>query len=235
MSTIELMAPRQAASRQKANVAAIAAAMVALVLVCTAGVALVTNAMRDGSGYLNWPTETFAAGGYAIATNAVDVSDAPKWVFGDAGLNAVRVKADSDRPLFIGIARADDVERYLHGVANDEVSYLDYRPFRVNYTSTAGGAPARRPSSERFWVKSVTGAGSLALAWKPKPGDWRAVVMNADGSRGITAALRVGVRTTLLRWVGIGLLVAGVLCAALAARLYAARSKARALTTVDAD
>jgi hypothetical protein len=41
-----------------------------------------------------------------------------------------------------------------------------------------------------FWVTSTSGAGNLALHWKPRPGTWRAVLMNADGSRGVTARLR---------------------------------------------
>jgi DNA-binding transcriptional ArsR family regulator len=43
------------------------------------------------------------------------------------------------------------------------------------------------------------------------PGDWRAVVMNADGSRGVTAELEFGARTSLPWWVGAALLGAGVL------------------------
>ena len=73
---------------------------------------------------------------------------------------------------------------------------------------------------EPFWVKSTSGAGSLALDWKPRPGNWRAVVMNADRSRGVTAELQLGARTSLLWWIGAALLAAGVLAAAAAAGLY---------------
>lgn len=77
-------------------------------------------------GYFSWPAETFTSGGYAIAMKTVDISDAPLWAFGDAGLDAVRVEAHSDRPLFIGIARAADLKRYLlRGTEHDEVSGLE--------------------------------------------------------------------------------------------------------------
>ena len=44
--------------------------------------------------------------------------------------------------------------------------------------------------------------------------------MNADGSRGVTAKLQLGARTSLLWWLGAALLGAGVLAAAAAAALY---------------
>jgi hypothetical protein len=49
----------------------------------------------------------------------------------------VRVKAQSDRPLFIGIARAADLEQYLRGTEHDEVSSLTYHPFQVDCRASA--------------------------------------------------------------------------------------------------
>lgn len=141
--------------------------------------------------------------------------------FSDAGLDRVRVKAHSDRAVFIGIARTTDLDRYLNGTEHDEVSGLSYQPFQVDYNHADGRAPDRSPADEAFWVKSTSGAGNVALDWKPRPGSWRAVVMNADDSRGVTADLQFGVRTSLLWWLGAGLLGAAVLAAAIAAALYA--------------
>jgi len=133
----------------------------------------------------------------------------------------VRVTAHSDRPLFIGIGRAADADGYLGSIEHDEVSELTYHPFDVDYEHADGGSPRRAPVGESFWVRSANGSGTLALDWEPMPGDWRAVVMNADGSRGIAAELQFGARTSLLWWVGAGLLGAGLLTAAGAAVLYA--------------
>jgi hypothetical protein len=176
--------------------------------------------LRDGDGYFTWPTETFTSGGYAIATDSVDASDAPQWGFGDAGLDTVRVKAHSGRRLFIGIARAADLTRYLRGTEYDQISWLTYHPFQVDYDHTDGHAPPRAPVDESFWVKSTSGAGSLALDWKPRPGNWRAVVMNADGSPGVTAKLQFRAHTSLLWWVGAALLGLGVVAAAAATILH---------------
>jgi hypothetical protein len=216
MHAIEMTIPAPAQRGRSTRIAAIAMTLTALVLAIAGTVALAANVLRDGDGYFTSPTETFTGGGYAIAMKTVDISDTPEWAFSDAGLDSVRVKAHGDRPLFIGIARAADLERYLRGTEHDEVSELTYQPFQVDYDHADGHAPHRAPLEEPFWVKSTSGAGTLALDWKPRPGKWRAVVMNADGSRGVTAKLQVGARTSLLWWIGAGLLGAAALAAAAA-------------------
>ncbi len=220
MHAIEMTIPARAQRGRSTRIAAIAMTVAALVPAIAGTVALAANVLRDGDGYFSWPSETFTSGGYAIAMKTVDISDAPHWAFGDAGLDSVRVKAHSDRPLFIGIARAADLERYLRGTEHDEVSELTYHPFQVDYDHADGHAPRRAPVDESFWVKSTSGAGSLLLDWKPRPGVWRAVVMNADGSRGVTAKLQFGACTSLLWWVGAALLGVAVVAAAAAAALY---------------
>jgi hypothetical protein len=120
----------------------------------------------------------------------------------------------------IGIARTADLDRYLRGTEYDEVAGLTYHPFQVDYDHLNGHAPHQAPVNESFWVKWTSGIGTLALDWKPQPGNWRAVVMNADGSRGVTARLQLGARTSLLWWLGAALLTAGVLAAAAAVALY---------------
>jgi hypothetical protein len=149
MHAAELTIPAPAQPRRTTKTAAIAIAVTAVLLALAGTVALAANALRDGNGYFNWPTKTFTSSGYAIAMKNVDISHAPTWAFADAGLNSVQIKADSDRPLFIGIARAADLDRYLRGTGYDEVSGLTYHPFQVDYDHTLGHAPSRAPSTNR--------------------------------------------------------------------------------------
>jgi hypothetical protein len=226
MTTIEMTIPAPTQPRRFTKIAAIATLVTALVLALAGTAAFAANALRDGSGYFNWPTETFTSGGYAIAMKTVDISKAPEWAL-NAGVDRVRVQASSDRPIFIGIARTADLGRYLRGTEHDDISGLNYHPFHVDYDHRSGHAPNRLPANETFWVKSTSGSGNVALDWKPRPGSWRAVVMNADDSRGITAEMKFGVRTSLLWWLGAGLLAAAALAAAVAAALYARARVAR--------
>ncbi len=226
MTTIDMTIPAPAWRGRFTKIAAIATLVTAVALTLAGTVSLAANAFRDGSGYFNWPTETFTSGGYAIAMKTVDISKAPQWAL-NAGVERVRVQAHSDRRIFVGIARTTDLDRYLRGTGHDDVSGLSYHPFQVDYDHTSGHAPNRLPANETFWVKSTSGTGNVALDWKPRPGSWRAVVMNADDSRGITADLKFGVRTSLLWWLGAGLLGAAALAAAIAAALFARARVAR--------
>src|SRR5690554_4936427 len=113
METIDHLtttAPAARRPRPTARIAAIAAAITAGALLLAGGAALAGDTLRDGDGFFTSPRETFSTETYAIAMKSVDVSDAPRWAFGDLGLDTVRIRAESDRPLFLGIARADDVE-----------------------------------------------------------------------------------------------------------------------------
>jgi hypothetical protein len=226
MTAIEMTVPAPARSRRFTKIAAIVALVTALALALAGTAALAANALRDGSGYFNWPTETFTSSGYAIAMKTVDISKAPQWAL-NAGVDRVRVQAHSDRPIFIGIARTADLDNYLDGTDHDDISRLSYQPFQIDYDHTSGHAPNRPPTNATFWVKSTSGAGNVALDWKPRPGSWRAVVMNADDSHGVTAELKLGVRTSLLWWLGDGLLAAAALAAAIAAAFFARARLAR--------
>lgn len=226
MTAMELTLPSPTERRRLSTIAAVAALVTALVLALAGTAALAANVLRDGGGYFNWPTETFTSGGYAIAMKTVDISKAPQWAL-NAGVDSVRVQGDSKRPIFIGIARTADIDRYLRGTEHDDISGLNYHPFQVDYDHSSGQAPSRVPANETFWVKSTSGAGNVALTWKPRPGSWRAVVMNADDSRGVAADLKFGVHTSLLWWLGGGLLAAAALAAAIASALFARARVAR--------
>jgi hypothetical protein len=219
MTAIDMTIPAAAQPRRFTKIAAIATLVAALVLALAGTASLTANALRDGSGYFNWPTETFTSGGYAIAMKTVDISKAPQRAL-NAGADRVRVQAQSDRRIFIGIARTADLDRYLRGTEHDDVSGLSYHPFQVDYDHTSGHAPNRLPANQTFWVKSTSGAVNVALDWKPRPGSWRAVVMNADESRGVTADLKFGVHTSLLWWLGAALLGAAALAGVIATALY---------------
>jgi hypothetical protein len=62
-----------------------------------------------------------------------------------------------------------------------------------------------------------------------------AVVMNADGSRGVVADVSVAAKSDLVLWIAIGLLAAGVLLGGLAAFLIVRGARAAAPQPAGAD
>jgi Domain of unknown function (DUF4389) len=187
---------------------------------------VVDQTQRDDDGFLMSPTQDFSTSTYAIVSESADLdTEGADWAL-DTFLGTVRIRSESDRPVFVGIGPADDVTRYLGGVERDEVDDLD-NSGDPEYSRRSGGAPTAPPSDETFWVASTAGAGERTLEWEPEDGDWRAVVMNEDASRGVSAELSIGAELDSILWIGIGLLVAGALFAAGSALAITAATRRR--------
>jgi hypothetical protein len=75
------------------------------------------------------------------------------------------------------------------------------------YENSGAGAPGALPGDSDIWVAQVTGTGTQELVWEARTGDWTLVVMNADGSRGITTEAAAGATAPALDWLVPTLLV----------------------------
>jgi hypothetical protein len=133
----------------------------------------------------------------------------------------VRMKgvASGSEELFMGIAPSSDVEEYLDGIAHDEITdwEADRASIRgVEYTTYEGTGTPDPPGAETIWVESVAGTGLQTLDWTIESGDWTAVIMNADGSSGVSAEVAFGAApddVVAIAWVtfsiGIAALIVG--------------------------
>ena len=194
-------------------------ALIALAAIATGGYGLWLHTTQRSDGYVMTSSERFATGEYALATRTLHLSsDVPSFLYGRDWLGDVRIRGESDnpaRPLFIGIGRKADVDRYLAGVAHTEVTDVDSNVFgssyRPTYVARPGGAPPGPPARERFWVAQASGPGTQALTWSVKAGRWSVVVMRPDASRGVSADLAAGAKFPALLWVSITLLGVGLL------------------------
>ena len=54
--------------------------------------------------------------------------------------------------VFVGVGRAADVDRYLAGVATEQVTNLNVDPYSITGTSHSGRLNAAPPTTQRFWV-----------------------------------------------------------------------------------
>jgi len=126
----------------------------------------VDQTQRDDDGFLMSPTQDFSTRTYAIVSEDVDLGDEGAERALDTFLGTVRIRSESDRPVFVGIGPAGDVTRYLGGVGRDVVDDLD-SDGDPEYSRRSGGEPTGRPGEETFWVASTAGAGERALEWEP--------------------------------------------------------------------
>jgi len=136
------------------------------------------------------------------------------WMWWRGDLATIKVEVATTVPskqVFVGVGNRSEVQSYLAGVAHDEIVELDFRPQRIVYRSIPGAAVPEPPGIQRFWQASAQGIGIQVLRWNVESGDWVLVVMNADGSRGISLTGTAGARVPWLRGVGIGLLVGGAI------------------------
>jgi len=173
---------------------------------------VVDQTQRDDDGFLMSPTTDFSTPTYAIVSEHAELdTGGAEWAL-DTFLGTIRIRSESDRPVFVGIGPAAAVTRYLRGVQHDVVDDLD-NSGDPGYSRRSGGAPTVPPGEETFWVASTTGAGERTLEWDPADGDWRAVVMNQDASRSVSSELSIGAELDSVLWIGIGLLVVGGLFA----------------------
>jgi hypothetical protein len=201
---------RSNGGRIAAFIGATVVGLVALVLLAAGGIGLWANGQKDDDGYLSTSTERFASSTYALATDDLDIdSHGTGWLVDTDRYGKVRVKAESraGKPLFVGIARSDEVARYLRGTAHAELTDVSTDPFRAHYRPHAGAAPQTLPAQQRFWSASAQGAGQQTVTWDVEHGSWSVVVMNADGSRGVDARVSAGANVPILgtiAWVALG-------------------------------
>jgi hypothetical protein len=164
-----------------------------------------------GRDDLSTPTSALISGTTSIDT-ARFVDD-----LGDARIK-INAQADGGRPVFVGVGPAADVDRYLAGVATDEITDFDTGPFRSSFSIRrerhTGSAIPAAPGQQSFWVAHSSGQKSAAVDWKVRDGDYRVVVMNADGSRGVATQTEFGIDIPYIPGVGIGILVGGLLITA---------------------
>ena len=203
-------------------------ALIAVGAVVVGGYGLWLHTTQRSDGYVMTSGERFATGSYALATRTLHIgSGVPGFLYGRDWLGDVRIRgasADATLPLFIGIARKEDVDRYLAGVAHGRRWSTSVRARWARATGRAtasalAAGPRLLLARRGFWVASVAGRGAEALTWSVRQGHWAVVVMRPDGSRGVSADLAAGAKLPALLWASIAVLAFGLLTLSAAAAL----------------
>ncbi|MEN8114979.1 MAG: hypothetical protein ABFS21_11405, partial [Actinomycetota bacterium] len=130
------------------------------------------------------------------------------------------------------------IDAYLDGVAHDEIAGLNLDRASigdVEYTTHEGTGMLDTPGVEAFWATSVEGIGLQTLDWTVEPGEWTAVIMNADASSGVTAELAFGATASniaAVAWTKITIGLIALIGGGLAAFLGLRRPRRRSVPSV---
>jgi hypothetical protein len=183
---------------------------------------------RTSDGYLTSDAATFRTSGFALTSERLDLSTGADWVPVSSTLGTARFEVTSTDPgtdVFIGIAPASDVAGYLDGVRRTVVD--DLGSGASGGTLQDGGAPSGAPVDQTFWTAQASGSGTQQLTWRPASGDWALVVMNADGSAGVSVTGTAGATVPSLTGLSWGLLIVGAVLTAIGVLLIVLAARHR--------
>jgi len=189
--------------------------LVGLVLIYNFGLMSLFHSPVFGEYRLSDPL-TMEVSSRAVVTDDVELlrwTTMPEFVSPPDDIRVQGVATGSDA-LFMGIAPADSVAGYLDGVVHDEITGWDSFQDDITdvvYTRNEGTTDPAAPETKGFWVASVSGSGEHTLDWTIESGEWALVIMNADGSPGVSADVQFGVaRLSALLPIGLVSLVVGL-------------------------
>lgn len=180
---------------------------------------------RDDDGFYEIHESRLATPTRALVSDSVSVDLRDAWIVDASDLGDLSLAAESrtGRAVFVGIGPTEDVRRYLAGVSQERA---DFTSGDREDASIGVRAPSP-PGSQRFWAASAQGTGRQAAVWSIADGDWSGVVMNADGSAPVDVTARLGLKTDLGLWVGLGALIFGLVVAGIGTGLLVSRAGAR--------
>jgi len=203
-------------SRVALIVIGVVLAVVSLAAVAAGGILVGAHvSQRDADGYYASGSTHLATPTRAFVSDEIEIDgNGPNRVFDRGRLGTLRLTASGTaaRPVFVGIAPRDQVDGYLRNVPRERITDFDLHPFEVTSTQRQPGtAVPAPPAAQLFWTDSATGVGEQSIEWPVQKGDWAFVVMNASGAPGVATDVSVGAKIGLLLWIGVGLVIFGLL------------------------
>jgi hypothetical protein len=189
-------------------------ALFGLAAVVGGGKLLSTHSSKtDNDGFYTSGFNSLETPAPALVSERLEVGtdEGLDWLLRNGWLGSVRITATGtpSKPVFVGIARQRDVDRYLRDVQFDKIADLELDPFSVTTRRHPGTTTASEPAAQTFWAASARGSSRQTVEWQVRQGDWAVVVMNADGTPGVATSVSVGAKFPLLYWVAISLVLGG--------------------------
>jgi hypothetical protein len=218
------VAPRRRGAGPGRVLAIVAAVILILIGACLAFAGTVLMVTFGSDGQVSSAKHPVASPTAAVITDVAAIR-ATSEMADVLGTPEVNFSADGGNAsgLFVGIGRVADVDRYLAGVEIDQATDFELNPYVLTLARRDGiRTTAPPPTEQDFWVASATGTGGVDLSWAAQDGNYRVVLMNADGAAGVDSQLSVGVGLSGMFGLSLGLLIGGVVLILVAIALLVA-------------
>lgn len=177
----------------------------------------------DGDGYVSGEGELFTStAGFVFDTaefREIEEDDEGRNRSGNLRLRIRAERADGGEVL-IGIGRRADIEAFTEPGSYQTIRDLDFDPLQYNQVNVGGSRELPQPSGQLL-VASARGEGRQEVDWPISSGEYRAIIMNGDGSPGVDVRAEFGVRFPYLRGFAIAAMVIGSLAVILGLGLVA--------------
>ncbi|MDP3971441.1 MAG: hypothetical protein Q8P61_00830 [Candidatus Nanopelagicales bacterium] len=159
--------------------------------------------------------------GYGLVFNQFEVTGSGQDSIRDFADITVGARSANGKDLFIGLAAAPDVAKYLAGVPHDVVT--DVGSGRA--VSIPGNTAPKSPVEQSIWLVSSFGLDPV-VKLSTNVDKLTLVIMNLEPSTGVSADVLVGIHSGTVFPVGIALLVVGVIVMLLSIWIFVRASKA---------
>jgi len=148
--------------------------------------------------------------------NSADVRE----FLGNSRLEIEATARSAGHGVFVGVAPAAAVDRYLAGADVDVIRDFDLAPFTLTTDRRPGSAAVAAPGAQDFWVaRAEAPAGVASLTWTVMEGDYRVVIMNADATPAVDVDGTFGVVIPRAFGLSMAVLVTGLVMGVLGVAL----------------
>lgn len=114
-------------------------------------------------------------------------------ITGEPTLSVSASPVQGTNSVFVGIGPAADVNRYLAGVPTQQSTDLSLRTTASSAIRHAGQPTAQPPGSQQFWLARSSSTRAAEVNWKVRDGQYRVVVMSANGHGGFAATTSIAI------------------------------------------
>jgi hypothetical protein len=179
--------------------------------------------MTDKEGFIMSNTRLLEVPSYGIVADEIDFNIDPiGWRFFDHRGGFIKFKITTEstnhsKEIFLGIARQEDTHDYIDSMEYHEIKEMDMRwdvldggTFETSYTVHQGGPPSVPPTVHSFWIVHGISAEPQTIIWEPQAGSYYLVIMNSDGSAGVSSRVNIGVQMPFFTGIGNVLIVIGI-------------------------